>query len=269
VEHRPIGLKADEILVTLENLRLGGLRVFQRIASTNNEAMAWASEGASDLSLVVSDEQTAGRGRAGRKWHTPAGLGLAFSIILRHSTRDEPDFGRMAGLGALAVAEACEGFGIQTEIKWPNDVLVRRRKVAGILVEAAWSGNNAEAYVIGVGINVLHGSIPAEASVSFPATSIEAEIGHSPTRLDVLQAVVRSLVAWRGRMYTQEFILAWESRLAFRGERVNLARDSQTPIRGTLLGLMSDGRLRLSVAGDEILLSAGELHLYPTNDKIG
>jgi hypothetical protein len=97
--------------------------------------------GAPDLSLVVADEQTMGKGRAGRRWYTPAGSALAFSLILSPAWVEPEMLPRFTGLGALAVKQALESrYGLPAKIKWPNDVLLQRRKLAGVLVEAHWIG---------------------------------------------------------------------------------------------------------------------------------
>src|SRR5512147_2557842 len=121
---------------SLRDMHLGELRFFPTLSSTNDEALAWAAQGAPDLSVVVADEQTAGRGREGRKWFTPPGAALAFSLLMRPVQQETPYFPRVVGLAALSVLEALRAYGLQTQVKWPNDVLLEGRKVAGILVEA-------------------------------------------------------------------------------------------------------------------------------------
>jgi BirA family biotin operon repressor/biotin-[acetyl-CoA-carboxylase] ligase len=268
VEHSPIGLEGDFIRTALQELPLGGLRVFRSLGSTNDEALEWAAHGARDLSVVISDEQTAGRGRAGRRWHTPSGAALALSVVLRPDDGKPPISGRLAGLGALAVAEACQKIGLPGVIKWPNDVLIQRRKVAGVLVETQWSGQKPEASILGIGINVSRGSIPTVAELSFPATTIEEEMGALPNRVQILRDVLSSLVVWRDRVHTAAFLRGWDSLLAFRGERVSLMREGAAGLTGTVLGLASDGELRLQTEGEELRVAVGDLHLFPSDDRI-
>ena len=220
------------------------------------------------MSLVIADEQTAGRGRSGRDWLTPAGTALALSVILRGDSAGSNSPGRLAGLGAIAVADACATFGLQPEIKWPNDVLLGGRKVAGVLVEARWSGDSLEASVIGLGVNVLSGSAPPAGNVRFPATSIEHALGHGLSRIDLLRAVVSALFAWRPNIDTRGFLEAWESRLAFRGQTVTLTHDAQPPLTGDLLGLEDDGSLRLMGRDGLLRVQMGEVHLHPADDRI-
>ncbi len=255
-------------MAALADLPLGGLRFFGTTGSTNDEALAWAAAGARDLSLVIADEQTAGRGRAGRKWHTPPGAALAMSLILRPTAIERTLPGRMTGLPALALVECCRGLGLEAQIRWPNDILLGGRKAAGILVESAWAGNQLDASVIGIGINVAQASVPPADQLSFPATSLETELGRPVDRLSVLREVLTAMLGWRSQIGTAEFIGAWEKALAFRGEQVSVGRDDETPLNGTLLGLEADGSVRLLADNMPTIVHFGEIHLRPRNDKI-
>src|SRR5215207_7881393 len=135
-------MNQTELRKALSKLSLGDVRYFDSIGSTNNEALAWATRGAKDLSLVIADEQTAGRGRLDRKWFTPKGTALAFSLFLRPTVDEKPHLTRIVGLAALAVAESLRTRGLAAQIKWPNDILLMGHKVSGILVESVWSGED-------------------------------------------------------------------------------------------------------------------------------
>ena len=121
---------------SLADLPLGGIRFFKQTGSTNDVALAWATEGAADLSLVVADEQTSGRGRLGRRWLTPPGTALALSLILHPKPTEYNYFSLFSGLGSLALTQILSERGLPAQVKWPNDVLIADRKTAGILVEA-------------------------------------------------------------------------------------------------------------------------------------
>src|SRR5512138_559035 len=101
-------MNQSELKKVLSKLPLGDIKYFDSIGSTNNEALAWATLDTKDLSLVIADEQTAGRGRLDRKWFTPKGTALAFSLILRPTAEEKPSLTRMVGLAALAVADALQ-----------------------------------------------------------------------------------------------------------------------------------------------------------------
>src|SRR5512134_3605246 len=143
-------MNQNELKKALAKLPLGDVRYFDSIGSTNNEALAWATSGAKDLSLVIADEQTAGRGRLDRKWLTPKGTALAFSLILCPTAGEKLHLTRIVGLAALAVADALRTRGLAAQIKWPNDVLLNDSKVAGILIESVWSGDEPDCVVIGI-----------------------------------------------------------------------------------------------------------------------
>ncbi len=257
-------MNQTEIQIALAQLPLGGFRFFSSIGSTNDHALAWAREGAPDLSLVAADEQIAGRGRSGRKWFTPPGAALAFSLILRPTTAERIYPARITGLGALALVEVCDKLGIKAQIKWPNDVLLNERKVAGILVESVWMGADLEALVLGMGVNVRKASVPPADELVFPATCMEHELGNALDRTELLKDVLVAVLQWRRGLATDEFIRQWQSSLAFRGKQVQISRrDPSSPLMGSLAGLESDGSLRLLVDGKLITVQVGEIHLRP------
>lgn len=250
---------------SLSKLNLGGLRYFDSIGSTNDEALAWAAGGAKDFSIVVADEQTRGRGRLDRKWFTPAGSALAFTLILRPSASELPHLSRTVGLAALSAADSCLKLGLAPRIKWPNDVLVNLKKTAGILVETVWAGDKVDSLVIGMGMNVYKPSVPPMDSLQFPGTSLEDEIGHEPpAREEILREILTAILSWRGKIGTDELIEAWEEMLAFRGEQVQVQSGGDGHITGNLDGLESDGSLRLRDEHDNsVIIRFGDVRLRP------
>lgn len=250
---------------SLSKLNIGGLRYFDSLGSTNDEALAWAATDAKDFSFVIADEQTRGRGRLDRKWHTPRGSALAVSLILRPSASMRPHLSRTVGLSALSIADACLKLGLTPQIKWPNDVLVNGKKLAGILVESVWSGEDVDALVIGMGINVKKPSPPPANDLQFPATSFEDEMRTSPpARENILHDILSAFLSWREKIGTEEFITAWEEKLAFRGKQVQILTGSTPPTIGKLDGLESDGSLRLlDENGKAIIVRFGDVSLRP------
>jgi BirA family biotin operon repressor/biotin-[acetyl-CoA-carboxylase] ligase len=265
-----------EVLETaLAGLPLGPVRYFARIGSTNDEAANWAEVGAPDLAIVIADEQTAGRGRLDRKWITPPGTALAFSIVLAApktiATREKfspPEtISRLTALGALAVCQALHlDYGLGAQIKWPNDVLLDGRKVAGVLVEAHWQGDQIASVIMGIGINVAPGSVPPEQELIFPATSVETEFSKPIKRPELLRSVLNQLLNWHERLGEDDFLQTWEQKLAFKGEWVEVRSHStgegQTTLQGRILGLDHRGRLRLrDEDGNVFNLLVGEVSL--------
>jgi BirA family biotin operon repressor/biotin-[acetyl-CoA-carboxylase] ligase len=252
----------------LSKLNIGGLRYFDSIGSTNDEALAWAATGAPDVSVVIADEQTQGRGRLNRKWFTPKGSGLAFSLILRPSVFADlrPHLSRTVGLAALSIAESCSKLGLAPRIKWPNDILLNGKKTAGILIENVWSGDDVDSLVIGMGINVYKASVPPAEILHFPATSLEDELGKEPpAREEIVFDILNAFLRWRERVGTDELIHAWEEILAFRGEQVQVQAGGESQTTGELIGLESDGSLSLRDAHDKsVIIRFGDVSLRPS-----
>jgi BirA family biotin operon repressor/biotin-[acetyl-CoA-carboxylase] ligase len=247
--------------------RMGAeLHYYRQIDSTNLRAAALARQGAPEGTLVVAEEQLQGRGRRGRRWLTPPGSALAFSLVLRPAAEQGTSPGGIGLLGAVAVAEALEGLGLQPAIKWPNDVLLGGRKVSGVLAEADWLGEVLGQVILGIGVNVRAEAVPALAEVDFPAGSVEGELGHPVNRSQLLLDILRRLDRWYPRLGGADLLIAWESRLAYRGEPVELG-DGGSPLRGSLVGLTREGRLRLSGSDGEVFeVEPGELQLRPAGD---
>lgn len=256
------------LVTTLADLNLGAIRYFGSVTSTNDLAVRWAGAGAPDLALVVSNEQTAGRGRGDRKWYTPPDSALAFSLVLRPQVSEAPSNMQLfTALGALAVCETLnEAFPavFPAQIKWPNDVVANRRKLAGILTEAQWQGDQLESVVIGVGINVAPQSIPPAESIDVPATSVETVLDQNIDRWGMLHAVLTKMIELRTHIASPDFIKAWDLRLAFRGEWVYISQKHEPVRELQIIGLEENGAMRVrDRAGDVHSLPVGEIRLRP------
>lgn len=248
----------------LSSIPLAAFRYFDITGSTNDEALAWASQGAPDFSLVIADEQTSGRGRMNRKWFTPPNSALAMSLIFRPTNLERAYPSRATGLLALSLTESLLNSGLVPQIKWPNDVLLGSRKVAGILVESSWMGETMDALVLGMGVNVLSASAPPANELHFPATSIETELGRPIDRIELLKGILIRVLDWRPKLGTDAFLKAWEERLAFRGQQVQVEGSGEGALTGKLLGLEPDGSLRLRTEhGKSVTVRFGEVHLRP------
>jgi BirA family biotin operon repressor/biotin-[acetyl-CoA-carboxylase] ligase len=210
-------MNQQELEAVLSTLNLREIRFFDSTGSTNNEALAWAKNGAGDLSLVVADEQTLGRGRLDRPWFTPPKTALAFSLILRPTHEEKPLLSRIVGLAALALSDVLLTFDLEPQIKWPNDILLNGRKLAGILIEATWLEDEVNSLVIGMGINVANAAVPSTDILGFPATSLENMLGYVPDRKVLLHAILANIIALRPHLGTDSFISSWEKKLAYFG----------------------------------------------------
>jgi BirA family biotin operon repressor/biotin-[acetyl-CoA-carboxylase] ligase len=240
-------------------------RAFDEIGSTNDEALTWLEQGAPDFSLVMADLQTQGRGRFQRRWITQPGASLAFTVIFRLSQAEQKQpVSLYAPLAGLAVWQAIEkSLGIQAQIKWPNDILLARRKTCGILAEASWLGSQLQGIVLGIGINVTADSLPAGAPVPmFPATWLEAHTSKLVNRFDLLAEVLRSLQYWRQNFANEKFFTTWQKHLAFMGEEVRIEQMEKEPIIGKVTGIDSQGNLLLLLNnGQETAVEVGDVHL--------
>jgi len=254
-------MSQQELETFLSNLNLSGVRYFDSIGSTNDEAMTWARNGAKDLSLVVADEQTLGRGRLDRPWFTPPKTALAFSLILRPSYEEKKLLPRMVGLAALALSDVLQTLELSAQIKWPNDILLNGRKLAGILIEAIWFEEEVISLVIGMGINVTKGSVPATDILNFPAISLESALGYAPDRKVLLHAILANIIALRPHIGTDSFISSWEKKLAYYGRQVRVEMGEKS-VSGKVVGLESDGSLKLrDDDGKSISVRFGDVRL--------
>jgi BirA family transcriptional regulator, biotin operon repressor / biotin---[acetyl-CoA-carboxylase] ligase len=251
-----------DLVKTLSDLPLGSIQYFDSLGSTNDEALAWAVRGASDLSLIVADEQTTGRGRLGRPWFTPPATALAFSLILRPRMDEIPHLARIVGLTALALADAIGKLGLNPQIKWPNDVLLNGRKVAGVLIESTWAGEEVDYVIIGVGLNVAKGAAPSTDILRFPAISLEHILGRIPDRVALLHDILASFIALRPHMHTDSFMVSWEKSLAYYGKEVRAEMGGDQVVTGKVTGLESDGSLKIiDDSGKPVTVRFGDVRL--------
>ncbi len=254
--------------VALAGLPIPAVRFYPSIGSTNDDALGWAQEGAEDLSLVAADLQTSGRGRMGRRWVTTPGASLAFTLVLRPSPGEMKHTSLFSPLGALAVASALEELGLETLVKWPNDVLLKRRKVCGILGEASWNGDRLGGLALGIGVNVAPDSVPPDDEVIYPATCVEAELDRPVERERLLARIVHHLLRWRPALGGPAFQEAWQARLAFMGEAVTVSPPHGDAIHGQVAGVDREGNLILVLpGGGKVNIAAGDVHLRPAEEN--
>lgn len=230
----------------LDPLGLGAWRYLPVVSSTNDVAQEWAQTGAPDWALVVADAQTAGRGRGDRRWLTEPGGALAVSLVLRPTPAEAGCFPHFTALAALGLIRALLGLGFAAQLKWPNDVLLAGRKVAGVLVEADWQAARVESVVIGLGVNVSPGSIPPADTLRYPATSVETVLGRVVDRWALLAATLAAMWDYRAILAQDALVDAWNAHLAMRGEWVRFQVDHAAPQEVRVLGVNPDGQLELA-----------------------
>jgi BirA family transcriptional regulator, biotin operon repressor / biotin---[acetyl-CoA-carboxylase] ligase len=235
---------------------LGTQRIdLEACGSTNDEAARMARAGARHGTVVIAERQTAGRGQSGRVWQSPAG-GLYLSAILRPALPivDVPPMTLAIGIG---VCDAVRSTGAPCTLKWPNDVLVRGRKVAGVLVETQSQGNRLESVVVGIGIN-LQGELPE--AVAGTGISLAEASGGPIEREAFITQLLADLERWIDRYVgvgIEAVIPAWQERMAT-GLEARATIDG-APLTGHMAGLDLDGSLLLR---DE----AGKVHRVRSGD---
>jgi BirA family biotin operon repressor/biotin-[acetyl-CoA-carboxylase] ligase len=204
--------------------------------STNDDVRAAARAGAPAGLVVVAERQQAGRGRRGAAWVCPPGEGLAFSVLLR-PPETKALWPRLSLAAGLAVAEGLDRHGVAAEVKWPNDVWIGGKKIAGILVEAG-----DDFVVVGVGINVGVTSFPDALADS--ATSLALECGEPPELPLVLASVLERLPVWQARIGAgfEELLRRFRERCALSGHRIRLTT-AEGVLSGEAAGIGEGGEL--------------------------
>jgi BirA family transcriptional regulator, biotin operon repressor / biotin---[acetyl-CoA-carboxylase] ligase len=233
-----------------------GLRIFESLDSTNEEARRLAKGGERGPLWIMAHEQTAGRGRRGRAWVSQRGNLFATLLI----PAEAPLAAQLAFAAALAVGETVSAYAPSSSValKWPNDVLLEGGKVAGILLEAV----GQDMLAIGIGINLAHHPEETE----FPATSIASPGRPAPVPGDALLRLAGRMAAWYEIWRQQGFAplrTTWLSRAAGLGQAVRVRRE-QNELHGMLESLDSDGALLLRQASGGIArITAGDVFFRP------
>ena len=233
---------------------------YESLPSTNTEVARLAVEGAEEGVGVVADEQTAGRGRLQRAWSSPKGAGLYFSILLRPKLALDR-WPLITFVAALATGDALlEAASVETDIKWPNDLLASERKICGILAEAIETPRG-RAVVLGIGINLTNQAFPDD--LRNVATSVTNESGRAAEREALLAALLQALARWYSLLHEPEggekIIAAWSSRSSYAtGKLVQVTKGDET-LQGRTRGIENDGALRLETAQGIQLMRAGDV----------
>lgn len=230
---------------------------FEMTNSTNTVASRLAQQGAPEGTLVIADEQTAGRGRLGRPWVAPHGTCLLFSLLFRPSleARRAQGLTMVCGLG---LRQAVRGVtGLPAQLKWPNDLLLHGRKAGGMLTELSAQAGHLDYVVAGIGLNVNVDA--AQLPPEFHATSLLTELGHSVSRVALLQRALEEIEARYHELQAGVWPLQeWAAALDTLGQRVRLnttqgaldGRAESVDEEGALLVRQDDGSVRRVLVGD-------------------
>jgi len=251
-------------------VRPGGLwgeaSVVARTGSTNADLVAGARDGAPEGAVLVAEEQTAGRGRMGRSWLSPPRAALTFSVLLRPTDVPAARRGWLPLLAGVAVATAIRQVSaLDAALKWPNDVLLRSGKLAGILAE-----QSGDAVVVGIGVNVstARHELPAPAASSLPATSLRLEGSSSLDRElllgRMLDEIERWYLAWRGTDLAGDAEAsglrpAYVRLCSTIGRDVRAELPGRAATSGLATGVDGDGRLVVRTAAGDVAIGAGDV----------
>lgn len=216
-EHNPIGtitdmLSEEEVCPGLATEDFGrrGYYYYQEIDSTNNCAKNLAAQGAPEGTVVAAEKQTAGRGRSGRTWYSPANQGLYVSVIMR-PVLPVNEISRISLITALAVTATLQSvLNLEAQIKWPNDILINNKKIAGILSEVVTNKDGVEFVVVGIGLNINNdvGEFPDD--LRMPATSVLTEHKCLSSRIKVLQVLLANLERYYKQLLAGNFAACLE-----------------------------------------------------------
>lgn len=234
------------------------VRFYQSTGSTMDDAAKWARDGADEGAVVVAETQTASRGRMGRRWVSDSG-NLYFSVLFRPEAGALPLLSPLAG---VAVARAIRQVaGLYPSIKWPNDIMIDGRKVAGILAESALSGPRVQHAVVGIGVNVAL-DVSADLEIAATATSLNHASGSEIDRAELLRRILQHMDALyldlgRGRSPIAE----WRRWLDTLGQRVTVTHHGANDT-GLAEDIDEHGNLLLRADTGELLtLAAGDITL--------
>ncbi len=263
--HRPFFCEAMLDLEFLHNrlstLSLGHPIHYQyQVTSTQDVAREKALRGAEEGLLVLAEEQTAGRGRAGRTWWSPPGTAILSSLLLRPQL-PPTHLGYIGMIAGLAVIDALTDLpGLEPTLKWPNDILLHGKKLGGILVESLWEGDELDALILGLGLNV-NTYFPPTHPLAGEATSIFMETGHPCAREPLIYAYVFHLSEYYHRIHQGwSPVPLWKEHLETLGQRV-WVDEGHTHWEGIAEDVTETGELVLRRDGERVLLRVGDVRV--------
>ena len=243
----PDVLHADDLIASLGKTKVIGrdIRVFEQTTSTNDVVEKLARDGVKEGVVVFAESQTKGRGRLGRVWNSPTRKGLWFSILLRPNLRPQ-ETTQLTVAAATAIWRAIHAeTGISAEIKWPNDILIRGKKVVGILTELSAEVDRVKHIILGIGVDVNLTASEMPTELRKIATSLRIESGQFVSRAELATAILRELDHDYARVCSGGFAkLAdeWEQHCTTIGQQVVVSLGPRK-IRGHAESLDDDGAL--------------------------
>ncbi len=240
---------------------------YRSIGSTNDVARELAAQGAPQGTLVIAEEQTAGKGRLGRRWLAPPGTSLLISLLFRPHFLAPYQAQRLTMICSLAVVDAVHKVtGLLAAIKWPNDIVVQGKKAGGILTELGATGDRLDYAVVGLGLNVNldFGAVEAVGELVATATSLSQELGQEVSRLALLWRILENVEGRYQRLEAGELPQdEWASHLVTLHNHI-IVDTPQGVVEGWAEGVDADGALILRTrCGERQRVLAGDVTLRP------
>jgi BirA family biotin operon repressor/biotin-[acetyl-CoA-carboxylase] ligase len=230
--------------------------------STQNLALSLANKRDSNGTIVIAEEQKGGRGRQKRKWLSPKG-GVWLSVILKPNI-PTAKITFLSFVAALAVCDAIRATGIEARLKWPNDVVISRRKVAGILLDISAEADQVNYAVIGIGINANVNSAAISTHLGgAKITSISDELGRNVSRLNLTKLLLENLEDYYLEMEqhgTTVILQKWKERSDILGRKVTVKQNNKT-IQGVAADVKDDGSLLLRTHDGEVNIVSGDINV--------
>ncbi len=255
IEQKTEIFKSDKALYTIYK--------YSKLDSTN----AFLKEHCStlpDFSVIWADKQTDGRGRFSRIWNSEPGLDLTFSLLLPITNLEQKLRQNITQIAALSIAQMLEAYGLKPSVKWPNDVLIERKKISGILCEIVKTDEKVFA-VLGIGINV-NSTEKSLSSIDLPATSLCCELRHKVVRLDLLKKLLEIIINCFNVLCQTGFTQNRQEikkRLAFVNEHIVFTDTKQDTYSGKIIDLNDDGTLLFECEKRGIIsLNSGEIAFH-------
>ncbi len=265
-------LIGDDLMARLNSVQTIGrqIQVFRETASTNELAERLGRDGVDEGAVVISEFQTKGRGRLGRRWVSPGGKGLLMSVLLRPALRP-PEATRLTALGAIAVVRAIERCtALRPSIKWPNDVMLGSGKLAGILTEMNAETDRVRYLILGIGLNLNQTEPDFPPELHDISSSLKMETGETVDRAILTAAVIEELDRYYGKIQAGAFsdvAAEWQQSCSTLGCQVSV-RFGEGLVCGLAEGIDDDGALLVRTASGIVQrITGGDVSLGNSGDR--
>lgn len=250
----------EEFDIKLDTEVIGRNFIYCDEVDSTNSLLLTSKEFKQNGTVILAEHQTKGRGRKNREWYSNSGQNLTFSILLKGEFKHEQI--NLINLGtAIAVAQAMENlFQLNIEVKWPNDLLIQKRKVSGILLESTSKGDKISRIVIGIGINVNQPNFPGKFEI--PPTSIRKEFKNEVNREKLLSEILNNfeVILSLSESEPEKILNDWRSRCKMIGEKVKIIDDDKAKF-GVFMDIDKDGFLLLKVGDKTEKIHHGDVSL--------